>query len=156
PERTGGVSTGLRASLNLGKRWGDAADNVDENRRRLAAHAGYDPAQLQMMRHVHGTNVWRVGEPFPEPAELDRLVTDQVGPVLARFAADCIPLLFAEPDARVAGSAHAGWRGTLGVPLRDTPSPLTRGGVSMPDAAGAVTRGPSVATRVVERMVELG
>ena len=142
PERTGGVSTGARASLNLGKRWGDSAENVDENRRRLAAHAGYDPAQLQIMRHVHGTNVWKVGEPFPEPAEFDGLVTDRVGPVLAAFAADCIPLLFAEPDARVAGSAHAGWRGTVGV--------------SLPDDAGDVTRGPSVATRVVERMIELG
>jgi hypothetical protein len=113
PERTGGVSTGARASLNLGVRWGDDRANVDENRRRLAAHAGYAPDQLQVMRHVHGTNVWRVGEPVPEQAEFDGLVCDQVGPVLSAFAADCVPILFAEPDARVCGSAHAGWRGTV-------------------------------------------
>jgi hypothetical protein len=46
PERTGGVSTGLRASLNLGARWGDDRDNVEANRRLVAAHAGYDPAAL--------------------------------------------------------------------------------------------------------------
>ncbi len=113
PERTGGVSTGLRSSLNLGKRWGDDEQNVEENRRLLAEHAGYDPAQLQLMRHVHGTAVWKVGEPLPEPAEFDGLVTDRVGPVLGAFAADCIPLLFADPVARVIGSAHAGWRGTV-------------------------------------------
>jgi polyphenol oxidase len=118
PERTGGVSTGLRSSLNLGKRWGDDEANVEENRRLLAEHAGYDPAQLQLMRHVHGTAVWKVGEPLPEPAEFDGLVTDRVGPVLGAFAADCIPLLFADPVARVIGSAHAGWRGTVnGVAL---------------------------------------
>jgi len=128
PERTGGVSTGLRASLNLGKRWGDDENNVEENRRLLAAHAGYDPEQLQIMRHVHGTNVWRVGEPLPDPAEFDGLVTDRVGPVLGAFAADCIPLLFADPVARVIGSAHAGWRGTV----------------------------QGVATNVVSRMGELG
>jgi YfiH family protein len=113
PERTGGVSTGLRASLNLGLRWGDDKENVEENRRLVARHAGYDPEQLQVMRHVHGVNVWRVGEPIPDPAEFDGLVTDRVGPVLSAFAADCIPLVFADPVARVIGSAHAGWRGTV-------------------------------------------
>jgi len=113
PERTGGVSTGLRASLNLGMRWGDDRENVEHNRRLVAAEAGYDPAQLQVMRHVHGTNVWTVGEPLADGAEFDGLVCDRVGPVLGAFAADCIPLLFAEPDARICGAAHAGWRGTV-------------------------------------------
>ena len=126
PERSGGVSTGLRASLNLGKRWGDDAANVEENRRLLAKHAGYDPAQLQATRHVHGTDVWKVGD--PEVAECDGLVCDRVGPVLGAFAADCIPILFADPIARVIGAAHAGWRGTVG----------------------------GVAANVVARMVELG
>src|SRR5215510_11756755 len=114
PERTGGVSQGLRSSLNLGARWGDDRANVEANRRLLAAHAGYDPAQLQVTRHVHGTRVWKVGEPLPDDAEFDGLVCDRPGPVLGAFAADCIPILFAEPEARVSGAAHSGWRGTLG------------------------------------------
>jgi YfiH family protein len=114
PERTGGVSTGLRASLNLGFRWGDDRAKVDENRRLLAAHVGYAPEQLQVTKHVHGVNVWRVGEPLPEPPEFDGLVTDRAGPVLGAFAADCIPMLFADPNARVIGACHAGWRGTIG------------------------------------------
>jgi len=128
PERTGGVSTGLRRSLNLGVRWGDDRANVEANRRLLAEHAGYDPAQLVATRHVHGTNVWRVGEPLAEGAEFDGLVSDRVGPVLGAFAADCVPLVFADPEARVCGAAHAGWRGTV---------------------AG-------IATNVITRMVELG
>jgi YfiH family protein len=113
PERTGGVSAGPRASLNLGVRWGDDTANVAVNRRRLAEHAGYDPAQLQITRHVHGTDVWTVGQPLPDDAQFDGMVCDRVGPVLGAFAADCIPLLFAEPEARVIGAAHAGWRGTV-------------------------------------------
>src|SRR5438876_397042 len=92
PERTGGVSTGLRASLNLGMRWGDDSEHVATNRRMLAQHAGYDPANLHVTRHVHGSAVWTVGEPQPEPAEFDGLVCARVGPVLGAFAADCIPL----------------------------------------------------------------
>jgi YfiH family protein len=113
PERTGGVSTGPRASLNLGKRWGDSAEAVAENRRRLALHAGYDPDALVATRHVHGTNVWRVGEPLADGAEFDGLVCDRPGPVLGAFAADCVPILFADPVSRVCGAAHAGWRGTV-------------------------------------------
>jgi polyphenol oxidase len=128
PERGGGVSSGPRSSLNLGARWGDDRQLVEENRARLARHAGYDPAQLVATRHVHGTRVYRVGEPLAADAEFDGLVCDRVGPVLGAFAADCVPLLFAEPEARVIGAAHAGWRGTV---------------------AG-------VAVRTLERMVELG
>ena len=113
PERHGGTSSGLRTSLNLGKRWGDDAATVETNRHRLAAHAGYDPAQLVATRHVHGTRVLRVGEPVTSDAEFDGMVCDQVGPVLGAFAADCIPMLFADPVARVCGAAHAGWRGTV-------------------------------------------
>lgn len=113
PERTGGVSAGTRASLNLGSRWGDELDKVAENRRRLAEAAGYDPDQLVATKHVHGTRVWKVGEPLPEPAEFDGLVCDRPGPVLGAFAADCVPIVFADPVGRVCGAAHAGWRGTV-------------------------------------------
>lgn len=107
------MSTGLRSSLNLGKRWGDDAANVETNRRLLAEHAGYDPKQLVATRHVHGTNVYKVGEPLADDAEFDGLVCDRPGPILGAFAADCIPMLFADPVARVCGAAHAGWRGTV-------------------------------------------
>ncbi|MFT3692198.1 MAG: peptidoglycan editing factor PgeF [Kofleriaceae bacterium] len=113
PERTGGVSTGARAGLNLGKRWGDDPANVDENRRLLAAHSGWSVEDLQMMRHVHGTDVWTVGEPLAADPQFDGLVCDRPGPVLGAFAADCVPILFADPAARVIGAAHAGWRGTV-------------------------------------------
>ena len=72
--------------------------DVESNRRLLAAHAGYDPAQLVATRHVHGVNVWRVGEPLGPDAEFDGLVCDRPGPVLGAFAADCID-----------------WRGTDGL-----------------------------------------
>jgi hypothetical protein len=113
PERTGGVSPGRRASLNLGYRWGDEVENVDENRRRVAALAGFDLARLVVTKHVHGTAVWRVGEPLPEPAEFDGLVSAEPGTVLGAFAADCIPMVLADPEAGVCGAAHAGWRGTV-------------------------------------------
>lgn len=113
PERTGGVSTGARTSLNLGYSWGDERENVDINRRLVAEHAGFDIADLMVTKHVHGTAVWCVGEPLPDPPEFDGLVSDRAGAVLGAFAADCIPMVFADPVARTCGAAHSGWRGTV-------------------------------------------
>lgn len=113
PTRHGGVSPGKRSSLNLGYRWGDDPENVAENRRRVAAAAGFDIERLQVTKHVHGTRVWVVGDPTPDPAEFDVLVTARPGDTLGAFAADCVPIVFADPAARVAAAAHAGWRGTV-------------------------------------------
>ena len=113
PERTGGVSPGARKSLNLGYRWGDEARNVDRNRELVAEHGGFSVADLVVTRHVHGTDVYRVGEPLPEDAQFDGLVSDKPGAVLGAFAADCIPIAFADPVARNCGAAHSGWRGTV-------------------------------------------
>ena len=113
PTRQGGVSPGKRHSLNLGYRWGDVPENVAENRRRVAMAAGFELSRLQTTRHVHGTRVWFVGDELPEPAEFDVLVSARPGDTLGAFAADCIPILFCDPERRVVAAAHAGWRGTV-------------------------------------------
>ena len=142
PERTGGVSTGPRASLNLGVSWGDDRAVVEANRRRLAEHAGFELDALQIARHVHGTDVWAVGEPLAADAQFDGLVCDRAGAVLAAFAADCIPILFAEPDARVCGAAHAGWRGTVAGIARNVVARMAALG-ARPDRI-CVALGPSI------------
>jgi len=43
----------------------------------------------------------------------DAQVTRAAGVALGVLSADCAPLLFADPVARVVGAAHAGWRGAL-------------------------------------------
>ena len=143
PTRHGGVSVGKRASLNLGTRWGDAAENVAENRRRVAAAAGFAIDRLQVTQHVHGTQVWIVGDHVPNPAEFDVLVTDRVGDTLGAFAADCIPILFSDPVRRVVAAAHAGWRGTVnGVAAVAVQTMIGRFGSRAEDICVAL--GPSI------------
>lgn len=112
--RLGGVSRGGLASLNLGSTVGDHPDNVAENRRRYAAAAGFRPEDQVQARQVHGTRVAVVEEPC-FPGECDALVTARPGVVLTVLAADCVPVYFLDPVRRVAGIAHAGWRGTAGA-----------------------------------------
>ncbi|HEY1877344.1 MAG TPA: laccase domain-containing protein, partial [Rhizomicrobium sp.] len=44
----------------------------------------------------------------------DGLVTAMPGLALGILTADCAPVLLADPEAKVIGAAHAGWKGALG------------------------------------------
>ena len=112
--RVGGVSDGPYASLNLGRRSGDDVERVDENRRRVCAEIGADPARLAMNRQIHSALVHRA-EPGARGEPGDGLWTEEADlPVLA-LTADCLPIALARVDGERPGVAvlHAGWRGLL-------------------------------------------
>ena len=50
----------------------------------------------------------------------DAIVTRTPGLAIGVTAADCGPILFADPQARVIGAAHAGWKGALTGVLEKT------------------------------------
>src|SRR5690606_24688411 len=50
----------------------------------------------------------------------DAMVTKTKGLALGVLSADCVPVLFADPEAKVVGAAHAGWRGALTGVLQAT------------------------------------
>ncbi|MDH5344796.1 MAG: peptidoglycan editing factor PgeF [Gammaproteobacteria bacterium] len=114
--RTGGVSTGPYASLNLGAHVGDEAAAVRENRSRFVAALGL-PAEPDWISQVHGTAVARDAGPG---AEADASVTSIAGKACAVMVADCLPVLFAAADGSEVGAAHAGWRGLASGVLENT------------------------------------
>jgi YfiH family protein len=113
--REGGVSEGLYASLNCGLGSGDDPDRVAENRARATAMLGLDGAPLCTAYQVHGAEVRVVDEPWPPKRrpKVDAMVTTVPDLAIGVLTADCVPLLLADPEARVVGAAHAGWRGAL-------------------------------------------
>lgn len=114
--RQGGVSTGIYESLNVGRGSGDAPDDVAENRRRAAAHFSQPIERLVTNYQVHSAAVSLIeaeADLAQPPSEADGLATNLPGVVLGALAADCAPVLFVDPKARVIGAAHAGWKGAL-------------------------------------------
>lgn len=113
--REGGVSSDDLASLNCGIGSNDEPAKVAENRRR-AVEAVAPFAQLVAPYQVHSAQCIIVSEAWPEDARPhgDALVTDRPGLALSILTADCAPVLFADPHARIIGAAHAGWKGALG------------------------------------------
>lgn len=57
---------------------------------------------------------------------VDALVTNRKDVALAVFAADCVPILFA--DGQVIAAAHAGWKGTLGGITTNTINEMKKNG----------------------------
>ena len=114
--RRGGVSTGRYATLNVGGKWGDDPELVAHNRRRLAAAGGFEWTRLFTAKQVHGARVALVVEgTLPErveATEADVVATAVPGAVVGVYTADCVPILLADGQGRVA-AAHAGWRGTV-------------------------------------------
>jgi hypothetical protein len=113
--RQGGVSEGIYASLNIGFGSSDARDRVAQNRARVASALGATPDRLVMPYQIHSPDCVIVDAPFPagETARCDALATATPGLAIGVSTADCGPLLFADPDARVVGAAHAGWKGAF-------------------------------------------
>ncbi len=120
--RSGGVSSGPYATLNLSLSVGDDPGCVLENRRRLAAGIGARPEDFVFARQVHGAGVRVVGEADRGSgafcnddaiADADALVTCSPGVVLAILTADCVPVVLHDPVAGVLACVHAGWRGTV-------------------------------------------
>jgi polyphenol oxidase len=116
--RVGGVSAAPFDSLNLAILTGDVRDRVRDNRHRLSAALGLDPANVLIGRQVHGADVTvhddapipnAFADPGPELPEVDGHATGRPGLAPLVMVADCLPVALAG-DGGVA-MAHCGWRG---------------------------------------------
>lgn len=147
--RTGGVSDGIFASLNVGLGSSDAREAVLQNRDRAVAALGVT-ATLVGVHQVHSPDVVTVDAPIPLDARppADAMVTRTPGLALGILTADCAPVLFADMDACVIGAAHAGWKGALTGVLGNTVTAMAALGADRGRIAAAI--GPCIARRSYE------
>ena len=159
--REGGVSDGIYASLNGGLGSSDDPARVAENRRRMAEQIGVLPTHLLSVHQMHSPDAVIATEPWSGPArpKADAMVTSTAGLAIGVTTADCGPILFAAPGARVIGAAHAGWKGALTGVLESTIAAMERLGAERGDivaAIGPLIRQPSyeVGPEFVTRFIE--
>lgn len=114
--RIGGVSPSPYDTLNLSFATLDIESNLIENRRRFMSILGMDGTPLrQQIDLIHGVRVITNRELRGDgaPVIADGILTDEIGLPLVTTFADCVPLFFVDKIKKVAGVAHAGWRGTF-------------------------------------------
>ena len=139
--RTGGVSRGSFATLNLGTRVGDDPAAVEHNREILRSRLPADPVWLQQ---VHGTDVVDAESAGALP-RADGAVARTRHFVCAVLTADCVPVLLADRDGAAVGVAHAGWRGLASGVIEAT---LARMAVPAKDVIAWL--GPGIGPRAYE------
>jgi len=117
--------------LNLGFIETDTRARVEKNRQRFFHELGVGEFSLAELRQIHAATVYQVVrsargklEYRPSGCSLprmvrngipqgDALITQEPGVALAVRAADCMPVLLADPRWRAVAAVHAGWRGAL-------------------------------------------
>lgn len=155
--RIGGVSEGIYSSMNLSYTRGDRKEAVDENFRRIAQTLGCRVEDIVCSDQTHTTNLRIVtgkdaGKGIVKPrdyTDVDGLMTDERGLVLATFYADCVPLYFVDKKNRAVALAHSGWRGTVARMGRCVTEEMHRVyGTKPEDVTAAV--GPSICQECYE------
>jgi YfiH family protein len=159
--REGGVSDGVYDSLNGGLGSNDEPARVAENRRRMAEQLGVAPSHLLSVHQIHSPDAVVATGPWDGPVrpKADAIVTRNEGLAIGVTTADCGPILFVDPKARVIGAAHAGWKGALTGVLESTIDAMEKLGADRSGivaAIGPLIRQPSyeVGHEFVERFIE--
>jgi YfiH family protein len=159
--RDGGVSGGIYAGLNGGLGSNDDPRNVAENRRRMAEQMGVAPHHFLGVHQIHSPDAVVAAGPWAGAARprADAIVTRTEGLAISVTAADCGPILLVDPNTRVIGAAHAGWKGALTGILESTIEAMEKLGAErdgMVAAIGPMIRQQSyeVGHEFVERFIE--
>lgn len=148
--RQGGVSSGLYAGLNTGTGSQDDRACVLENRARAARYLGAEPELLATPHQVHGTDAivvesaWAPGQ----GPKADAVITNRPGLAVGVGSADCGPVLFADPEARIVAAAHAGWKGALSGVLESAIEGMERLGAER--ARIVAVLGPTISAAAYE------
>ncbi len=159
--REGGVSGGIYGGLNGGVGSNDDPVHVEENRRRMAERLGVSPDRFLSVWQTHSPDVVVTTGPWQGETRplADAIVTRTEGLAIGATAADCGPVLFVDPGARVIGAAHAGWKGALTGILESTVDAMEKLGAERSGIVAAI--GPlirqysyEVGGEFVERFIE--
>jgi hypothetical protein len=111
--RQGGISASPFTGLNLSFSVGDDPAAVSQNREKVKRHLNVQ--HLASAVQVHGDQVTVVEDITSdrEYKDTDALVTGQKGVGLLIQQADCQAVLLHDPQRKVIGAVHNGWRGSV-------------------------------------------
>lgn len=114
-------------------------DEQAANRSALARRLGFDA--VARTRQVHGRDVAHVEGPIEPWPVADAMWTERSGILLGIAAADCVPVLVADPRGPI-GAAHAGWQGTSFGVAAALVEAMVAGGAARERLVAAI--GPSI------------
>ena len=148
--REGGVSTGIYRGLNTGIGSKDERQaGAGEPRPRRAPSRGKPGESRDALSGARHRRCGGRGGMGTRPRPEGRRGGDtKPGIAVGVGAADCGPVLFADPKARVVAAAHAGWKGALSGVLESTIAKMEELGAKRPDIVAVL--GPTISASAYE------
>ena len=99
---------------------------------KLLAALGLKKENLVLAQQIHGNKIKVVGDTDKGKtiSGVDGLMTNMPGVILSVRTADCLPVIFCDPKAKIIGICHAGWRGVLSrLPQKMVDQMIRKGGL---------------------------
>jgi polyphenol oxidase len=161
----GGTSDGNYETLNLGFHVGDDIEKVCNNRKKISelldfpldCWVGAEQTHDVLIRKITKADCGRGASSYDQSFKgTDGFYTNEEGILLTLCYADCVPLFFIAPEKKMIGTAHAGWKGTVGQIAEEMVKAWGREGINPEEIFAAI--GPSICEKcyiVDERIINL-
>ncbi|HEY4085001.1 MAG TPA: peptidoglycan editing factor PgeF [Bryobacteraceae bacterium] len=101
------------------------------------------PPELTTVKQIHSAQILDAcGRRGEQIGEGDAIASAEAGIAIGIRTADCVPILFADPETRIVACAHAGWRGTAANIAAGTVARMKALGADPKNIVAAI--GPSI------------
>ena len=120
--RKDGFSDGYYKSLNCGLGSNDKKNNVIKNLQLVSKKMGCEEKFLITLNQSHSNKVLyfenqnTVENKLPADAAITKIKNIAIG----ILTADCAPILIYDPNKKIIGCVHAGWKGALNGIIKNT------------------------------------
>ena len=135
-------------SLNCAFVEAESRPQVENQRDFMMTKMADKSLPLKTLKQIHSPTVHIVESADQVLPEGDGLVTDIPNLAIGILTADCGPLLFSDPENKVIGAAHAGWRGAMSGVIESTISQMEKLGANRQNIIAAL--GPTIAQESYE------
>ena len=120
--RKNGFSKGCYASLNCGLGSDDKKENVLKNLNLVSRKIGCEDELLITLNQTHSNKVvyFEKESSIKNKLSGDAIVTKIRNVGIGILTADCAPILLYDPQKKIIGCIHSGWRGALNGVIKNT------------------------------------
>ena len=120
--RKNGFSKGYYESLNCGLGSNDKIENILKNLELVSKKIGCKKESLITLNQKHSDQVIHFKNERSVKNKLtgDAMVSEVKNIGISILTADCAPVLFYDPNKKIIGCAHSGWKGALNGIIKNT------------------------------------
>ena len=126
--RKNGVSKGIYSSLNCGLGSKDNKKNITKNIAIVCKKLNLKKKNVITLNQIHSNKVicFHNKKEIKDKVTGDAIITKIKNVAIGILTADCVPILLYDPQKKIIGCAHAGWKGARSGIIENTINKLLK------------------------------